>query len=323
MHFPPHKTRVGVLRGGPSAEYEISLSTGRAILNNLDDKYEPIDILISRNGIWHEKGLEKNPEKILKKIDVVINGLHGKYGEDGEVQKILESFGVPYTGSNALSSALAMNKVASKKIFKNHNLKTPISVSIPFEKLTRSAIREIYHSLPSPFVVKPSNSGSSIGVYIVRSLPELEEAVIAASLHSPAVLIEEYIQGKEATCGLIEDFRGSTHYSLLPVEIRHGSDFFDYSAKYLNEKTEEVIPGNFSEEEKKMIQEITIAAHKSLGLRHYSRSDFIVHPKRGIYILETNSLPGLTEKSLLPKSLIAVGSNIKEFISHILNKTLR
>lgn len=317
-----HKIRVGVLRGGPSPEYDVSLKTGGTILANLPYGYEPVDIFISKEGAWHDKGLEKSPENILRRVDVVINGLHGKYGEDGEVQKLMDHFNVPYTGSGALASALTMNKIASKKIYKNNSLKTPSFVSIPFEDLSRGAIREAFHSMIRPFVVKPSSAGSSVGVYFASSLPELEEAVVASSQYSPAVLIEEYIGGKEATCGVIDGFRGRDHYALLPIEIRHKKDLFDYDSKYSDNGADEICPGNFTERESKEVEQMAIQAHKALGLRHYSRSDFIIHPRRGIYILETNSLPGLTEKSLIPKSLQAVGSNIKEFIYHLLSRTL-
>lgn len=321
-----HQTRIGVLRGGPSPEYEVSLNTGKTILSNLPEHVEPVDIFISRDGLWHEKGVTKSPGNILRRVDAVLNGLHGAYGEDGEVQKILDSFKVPYSGSLAMPSAVAMNKMLSKKIYQNHGLKTPHSVHIALENLSRQSIKDAFYGTLSPFVVKPVCAGSSIGVYIVSTLPELEEAVIAASQYSPGVLIEEFIAGKEATCGVIDDFRGVNHYSLLPIEIRHKSNFFDYNSKYGTSATgggaEEICPGNFSPSEAKMIQEMAVAAHRALGLRHYSRSDFLVHPKRGIYILETNTLPSLTETSLIPKALKAVGSNIKEFISHLLHKTL-
>jgi D-alanine-D-alanine ligase len=313
---------VGVLRGGPSPEYEVSLNTGKNILANMPEDFEPVDILISKDGIWHESGIEKSPEKILRKLDLVINGLHGSYGEDGRVQKILETFRVPFTGSDSVSSAFSMNKAISKDIYRGIGLKTPFSKTIPFERLSVSAIRDAYHSIPSPFVVKPSAAGSSIGVYVSRSLPELEEAVIAASRFSPSVIVEEFIGGKEATSGVIDGFRGSSYYPLVPVEIRHGKDFFDYDSKYLESGTQEICPGNFSEQETQDLAEMAIAAHRALGLRHYSRSDFIIHPKRGIFILETNSLPGLTEHSLVPKSLKAVGSSIKEFIEHLIHKIL-
>lgn len=317
-----HKTRIGVLRGGPSPEYEVSLNTGKSILSNLPEGYEPVDIFISKNGVWHEKGFEKTPGSILKRVDMIINGLHGKYGEDGEVQKILDSFGVPYTGPRALAAAISMNKLTSKNIFKRHGLKTPASVALSLENISRRSIRDAYESIPAPFVVKPISAGSSVGVFIVSSLPDLEDAILSSLEYSPAVIIEEFIRGKEATCGVIDDFRGQKHYALLPVEIKHKNEFFDYDAKYSDNGAEEICPGNFSQSEADIIKEAAILAHNSLGLSYYSRSDFIVHPKRGVYVLETNSLPGLTEKSLIPKSLVAVGSNLKEFISHLVDKTL-
>ncbi len=320
MPFNHDKIRVGVLRGGPSPEYEVSLKSGANVILNLPEEYEPIDIFISKEGVWHERGLEKNPAKILHRVDVVLNALHGSYGEDGEVQKILESFHVPYTGPRPLPAGLSMNKALSKRIFQENGLKTPPSVHIAFDGLTVQKIKDVYHSLPGPYIVKPSSSGSSLGVYVAHSYPELEEAVVAASGLGPMVIIEEKISGKEATCGVIDDFRGQEFYPLLPVEIRHKGEFFDYNTKYGD--AEEICPGNFSEAESKAIQQAAITAHNALELSHYSRSDFIIHPKRGIYILETNSLPGLTDKSLIPKSLNAVGSNIKEFLHHILQKAL-
>ncbi len=325
MSLSFQKLRVGVLRGGPSAEYKVSLETGRNVLDNLyEEHYSPLDIFISRDGVWHDGGLEKSPESILGKVDVVFNALHGKYGEDGEVQRIMDHFQTPYTGSNALSSAMGMNKIISKKIYNNIGLKTPFSLEIREEDLTREAIREAYRNVPMPFVIKPASSGSSVGVYIAHSLSELEEATLSAFEYSPQVLIEEFINGKEATCGVIDDFRGTAHYALLPIEIRPQSkNFFDYNEKYSDQGAEEICPGNFSSQEKKALESMSILAHKHLGLRHYSRSDFKVHPKRGVFILETNSLPGLTKNSLLPKSLTAIGSNIKEFLHHVIQIALR
>ncbi len=322
MVFSPHKKRIGILRGGPSPEFEVSLKTGKNIIDNMPEDYHPVDIFISKDGVWHIEGIEKNPSSVLRSVDMVINAMHGSYGEDGTVQKILEEFGIPYSGSNSISSAISMNKILSKKIFNNHGLKTPFSINIPSKNLTREVIRNAYHNMPGPFVVKPSSSGSSVGVYLVNSLRELEEAVIASSDYSPSVMIEQFIEGKEATCGVIDGFRNQDFYPLIPIEIKHKKEFFDYDAKYKDDATEEICPGNFSPTEYESIKDMAIKAHRALGLRHYSRSDFIVHPKRGVYILETNSLPGLTEKSLIPKSLQAIGSNIKEFISHIISKTL-
>jgi D-alanine-D-alanine ligase len=303
------KIKVGVLRGGPSPQYEVSLATGGNVLANLPrEYYEPVDIYLSRGGEWHEGGLAKKPENILRKVDIVWNGLHGAYGEDGTIQQMLERLQIPFTGSDAFSSALCMNKAASKKIYKRAGLKTPFSLYIDGSVLSRAHIQEAYQSVPAPFVVKPVSSGSSYGVRIVYSRPELEEAVVAALEYSPSVLVEEFISGKEATCGVIENFRDREAYPLMPVEIRD---------------VEHICPGNFSYNEKQLLEEMAREAHKQLGLRHYSRSDFIVHPKRGIFILETNSLPGLTEKSLLPKALQAAGARFPDFLHHVISLALR
>jgi D-alanine-D-alanine ligase len=314
------KKRVGVLRGGPSSEYEVSLKSGKSVIDSLSEKYEVIDIFISKEGIWHYLGAPIQPEKIFKKIDVVFNALHGAYGEDGTVQKILDQFSVPYTGSKALASAISMNKILSKKVYKNYNLKTPLHVVINKKNNNSAEILRIFKSFPIPAVVKPASGGSSIGTSIAKTLSELEKSVADALQYSDEVLIEEYIAGKEATCAVVDNFRNESVYSLLPIEIRKPADsaFFDYNAKYLG-KSEEICPGNFTAVEKEMIQKIAKEAHKALGLRHYSRSDFIIHPKRGIYILETNTLPGLTSESLLPKSLLAVGCSLPDFLDHLIN----
>lgn len=323
------KIRVGVLRGGPSSEYQVSLNTGASVLENLSrDIYEPVDIFVSRKGVWHDHGLEKSPEKISRKIDVMFNALHGAYGEDGTVQQIMDRLGVPYTGSGAIASVLGMNKIASKKVYAKAGLKVPFSISINLRDLSREAILDAYRLVPSPFIVKPSSGGSSLGVRIARSLSELEEMAIAAFEFSSSVLIEEYIAGREATCGVIEDFRGREHYALLPIEIRpkisNGSEsgLFDYNSKYSSnpdEGAEEICPGNFSEEERGAIEAMTVMAHNLLGLRHYSRSDFRIHPKRGVFILETNTLPGLTRNSLIPKALHAAGVKLGDFLHHVIS----
>jgi D-alanine-D-alanine ligase len=299
----------------------VSLDTGASVLENLErDIYEPVDVCISREGLWHENGFEKPAEKIVGKMDVIWNALHGQYGEDGTVQKFLDHFAVPYTGSGAMASVLGMNKIASKKIYERGGLKTPFAVSINLKNLSREAIREAYRAVPAPFVVKPCSAGSSVGVNVVYSLPELEESAVAAFEYGPSVLIEEYIPGKEGTCGVVDDFRGEDYHALMPIEIKPKSDdgLFDYHSKYSDGGAEEICPGIFSETEKKDIEGMAIAAHKLLGLRHYSRSDFRIHPKRGVFILETNTLPGLTKNSLLPKALSAAGAKLSDFLRHII-----
>jgi D-alanine-D-alanine ligase len=258
-------------------------------------------------------------------VDVIFNALHGAYGEDGTVQKLLETFKVPYTGSTALASAVGMNKILSKKVYKNHNLKTPLHVTVSCDQDLVTEATKIFKSFPMPVVVKPVSGGSSVGVSIARTLPELEMALMEAFKYDDQAMIEEMIVGREATCGIVDNFRGDKHYALLPVEIipRKGHDFFNYESKYSTESgAEEVCPGNFSAAEKKIIQEMAEKAHQALGLRHYSRSDFMIHPRRGVYILETNTLPGITAQSLLPKSINAVGGTLPDFLDHLITLAL-
>lgn len=317
------KKRVGILRGGPSSEYEVSLKTGKSVLDNLANRYEILDIFIDKAGVWHYLGAPILPEKVFKKVDVIFNALHGTYGEDGTVQKLLEKFSIPYTGSTALASAVGMNKVLSKKIYKNNNLKTPLYITLSKEDNVQMEALNLFKSFPMPVMVKPVSGGSSVGTAIAKTIGDLEKAIAEALKHSDKVLIEEYIFGKEATCGVIDQFRNEMIYALLPVEIRKPADsvFFDYEAKYSGQ-TQEICPGNFTAIENETIQRMAKEAHKALGLRHYSRSDFIIHPKRGIYILETNTLPGLTSESLLPKSLAAVGCSLSDFLDHLIKLAL-
>ncbi len=317
------KKRVGLLRGGPSSEYEVSLKTGKSVMDSLADRYEVFDILIDKDGTWHHLGTPVKAENIFKRVDVIFNALHGSYGEDGTVQKLMDALKIPYTGSTALASALGMNKVFSKNIYRNSKLKTPLHKVISKNDNIKIEVVNIFKTFSMPAVVKPVSGGSSVGASIARTLADLESAVVDALKHCDQALIEEYIIGKEATCGVVDNFRDKLYYSLLPVEIRKPSDspLFDYGAKYSG-TSQEICPGNFTPEEKKNIQEMAVSAHKALGLRHYSRSDFIIHPKRGIYILETNTLPGLTGESLLPKSLQAIGCSLPDFIDHLINLAL-
>ncbi len=335
-HAQASKIRVGVVRGGTSSEYPVSLQTGGSVIKHLSaSKYRVHDVLITRDGKWHFDGVEKKPEQIMKQVDVLFNALHGEFGEDGKIQSLLDAYKAAYTGSGALASAIAMNKVLTKKHLAHHSahhaaskIKTAVhvvlrkaeveGVAASFSDAVRKKAIEIFKTFPHPAVVKPASAGSSIGVSIVSTLKQLEAAIHSAFEHGETVLIEEYIAGKEATCGVIDHFRGEKHYALPPVEIRKSStsSFFDYQAKY-GGATEEVCPGNFTAAESAEIQRMAREVHRSLGLKHYSRSDFIVHPRRGVYFLEVNTLPGLTEHSLFPKAMQAVGSGLTELVEHL------
>lgn len=320
-----HKIRVAVLRGGPSSEYEVSLKSGEAVLKNLPSKYEGVDVFISQDGAWHVHGKEKTPTDALKHVDVAFLALHGQFGEDGKVQRILEHIGVPFTGSGSFSSAVAMNKHLAKGALKGLKDKIKFAAHKIFsrDEVREKGAHEIFRLIPHPSIVKPTSAGSSVGISIVKTFFDLETALDEALKHSDSVIIEELIEGREATCGVVDGFRGQEQYSLLPVEIipHIESPFFDYQAKY-GGKSQEICPGNFDDQTKQAIQEAAKAIHRELGLRHYSRSDFMIHPKRGVFFLEANTLPGLTSESLLPKSVKAVGSSLPEFLDHVITMAL-
>ena len=322
------RIKVGVIRGGPSAEYEVSLNTGAAVLKVLREKfgdtYEPIDVLIDKKGEWFIAGKQIKPEDSGRFFDIAWIGLHGTYGEDGKIQSFFETHGIPFTGSGSLSSAVGMNKVLTKEILKAAGIKSPYWKELSSAEALRDPIRaaeSLFNSFTFPAVIKPAQSGSSVGVSIVQNKKDIVEALLEAAKHGDVILVEEYIQGDEATCGVIEGFRGQELYALPPVEIRTKNTFFDYKAKYAGE-SEEIVPARFPLARNRELEQLARAVHQILQLRHYSRTDFIIHPRRGIYVLETNTLPGMTNESLIPKALRAVGSDLHELIDHVIRREL-
>ena len=314
------KTVVGVLRGGPSSEYEVSLKTGASVLKHLNaEKYSLRDIFVDRSGAWHHMGAPASPEAALRGVDVVFNAMHGEYGEDGQVQRTLDALGVPYTGSGAAASSLAFNKDKTKAAIKKLGIKTPRALVVERGGDIEAMAYEIFRSFPHPAVVKPAASGSSVGVTIVNNFHALQGGLEKAFAVSDHALVEEFIKGKESTVGVIDGFRGEKTYILMPIEIvpPPQNGFYDYEAKYVSDDTGYRIPGNFTEKEKITLMDMAKTVHEGLDLKHYSRSDFIVSP-RGIYFLEVNTLPGMTSHSLIPKAVEAVGSKFSDFLDHVI-----
>ena len=319
-------TEVAVLRGGPSNEYDISLNTGAGVIKTLLNEAVCVrDVIISRKGDWTVDGFVKTPEQALAGVAVAFVALHGTYGEDGTVQRILERFGVPYTGSEPYASALAMNKANTKDHLRAHGVLLPQHF-----KLSRSGVSDIHQSafniaqLFGPeYVVKPISGGSSIDTVVVNGHTELVRALSDVFDRVDTVLVEERIRGREATVGVLEQYRNETYYVMPVIEIVPPvkADFFSADVKYTGE-TEEICPGRFSSAERDSLLAQAKMIHKVLGLRHYSRSDFIVSDK-GIYFLEVNTLPGLTEHSLFPRAIQAVGGSYSELVLHLLKLALK
>lgn len=322
------RINVGILRGGLSGEYDVSLASGNAVLQHLkEEKYNTKDILISRDGTWHSRGLPVSPAKALNDIDVAFIALHGEYGEDGQIQKILAAHGIPYTGSEVFSSSIAMDKARTRK-----HLGTLDGVKMPghvvvrlndFKNEPQKAVQSVFSQFGPDYIVKPLRGGSSVGLQIAHSLPELTTALTEVFEVTDLIIVEQFIKGKEGTCGVVEGLRNEKLYCLPPVEIRlpAGKNVFDYEAKY-DGCTEELCPANFTDTEKETMQRAAQTVHESLGLKHYSRSDFIIAPS-GIYFLEVNTLPGLTPASLLPKSLDAIGVSFPDFLDHLVTLALQ
>ncbi len=322
------RTVVGVLRGGPSSEYDVSLKTGASVLAHIDrDAFDPRDIFIDKQGMWHLHGLAVPPERALYGVDVAFNAMHGEFGEDGRVQRLLDALAVPYTGSGAFASNLAFNKHLTKEAVKKLGVKTAHGIVADPPAGGQDGIealaQRLFRTFPHPAVVKPVASGSSVGVAVAHDFNGLIHALERAFNVADRVLVEEYIKGREATVGVIDDFRGERAYALMPVEILPPPHlgFFSYEAKYGGE-TQELVPSTFTDAQKKELIRMAKAVHEGLSVSHYSRSDFIVS-RRGVYFLEVNTLPGLTEESLLPKAIRAAGSSLKEFISHVITLAKR
>lgn len=281
--------RIGVLAGGPSSEREISLRSGTAVYKALVDEGYNAIFLDVKDDICDI--INKN------KIEVAFIALHGKFGEDGTVQKMLEEMGLPYTGSGVAASKAALDKIASKELFVKNGIPTPkYAVAEEDKALPAGAL-----ALGWPVVVKPQFEGSSIGLSIVKDGKALGEALQKAYIYGPKVLLEEYIAGKELTVGILDD-------KPLPViEIVPKNKVYDYEAKYKSPDTGYLVPAPIEKGLFEKAQALGAAAHKALGCRSMSRVDMIAGDNGGIFVLEVNTIPGMTERSLLPKAAAANG----------------
>jgi D-alanine-D-alanine ligase len=335
-------TTVAVLMGGMASEHDISIKTGTVITNALDRaKYRVLPVLIGRDGHWH---LPDSPltgdakwlptadtpptnalvptipdvELVERGVDVVFIGLHGRYGEDGCIQGLLEILGIPYTGSDVMSSALAMDKVRSKEIVSFHGVQTP-----PWQVVTASAwrtdrdgiIARIEETFGYPCVVKIPEEGSSFGMGIPDDRAELEAIFDEHATTRGRMLVEEYIKGTEITCAVLGALPGEEPLALPLTEIiPKTSKYFDFEAKYTPGASEEITPARLDEKLTAKAQHVGVTSHSALGCGGMSRTDMIVRDGE-IYYLETNTIPGMTETSLYPQAAAAVGMSFPDLLS--------
>lgn len=315
-----------MLRGGPSSEYEVSLRSGAAVLQNLPDHYHEIDVFIDKLGGWHVHGRQENPNKILSMVDAVFNALHGEYGEDGTVQRLLRHHAIPHTGPRELAAAFSLHKQMAKNIAAEEGIRTPYFTVLRREEAADllGAASHIYRTFPQPVVIKPLSRGSSLGVSVARSSEEIAYALSLAFELCDNVLIEEYIEGSEIVCGVIDDYRGEAAYALIPLQaaLPAGTHFLDYEGRRGGEIRYEPAH-HLPSETTAMLTDAARRMHKRLDLRHYSTSDFLVHPRRGVYYLETDGLPSLAEESPLRAALKEVGASFPDFLKHVIDLAMK
>lgn len=297
------------MKGGKSPEREISLKSGKAIEEALCKAgYYTLSIDPVED--------ERLSLLIREKVDAVFIALHGPGGEDGTIQGWLETLNIPYTGSGVLASALAIDKKSSRKIWEAEGLKQPDYLVINRKGFSA----EDFSFLHLPFIVKPGRSGSTLGVSLVKEGKELSSALQKAfSYDQEYVLIEEYIQGRELTVGILDD---PEPRALPVIEIVPEHEFYDYETKYTQGKSQYIVPARFAPEEYRKIQNVALKAYKSLGCRDFARVDMIWREGE-VYLLEINTVPGMTEISLFPKAARAEGMEFYQLVDKIVQRALR
>jgi D-alanine-D-alanine ligase len=340
------RVRVAVLMGGRSTEREVSLVTGRMVLDALDpEKYEalPVDAAALGRlpggappalsdgpllaGVTAPEGLAGGAEAIMapeedaRRPDVAFIALHGRYGEDGTIQGLLELLGIRYTGSGVLASAAAMSKRMSKLIFRAEGIPAPPGVVLEGRAERDRFLAEWRHGLGEiglPCVVKPNEQGSTIGVTIVRQPEEMAAALDLAFKYDGVVLVEQFVVGTEITAALL----GNREPEVLPlVEIVPRGGFYDYERKYTPGATDEIVPARIPEEQAEAARELARRCHRVFGCRGMSRIDMIAGPDQ-LWVLEINTIPGMTPTSLLPRAAAAAGISFPRLVERLIELAL-
>lgn len=335
------KFRVVVMMGGPSSEHDVSMASGAEVFRVLQStgQFEVQALTISREGQWSlahvaPQVLPKPGEaanrpmprdaairgvSLLSEADVVFLAFHGPFGEDGTLQGLLKSLSIPYTGSGPLASALAMNKAKAKELYRYHGLATPAGMHLSSKSIRASllnAISSIESNLPYPVVVKPNLGGSSLGVSVVDNDVELQIALELAVRFDTDVLIEEKLIGRELTCAVLEELDGRVRALPVIEIVPHRGTFFDFASKYEDGGADEICPALLTDEEARSVQDVAINAHQALGCQGFSRTDIFL-TKDGPVVMETNTIPGMTPNSLLPKAAKAAGMSFADLMAHL------
>ncbi|EFK06332.1 D-ala D-ala ligase N-terminal domain protein [delta proteobacterium NaphS2] len=305
------KLRIAVLSGGWSKERSVSIKSGDAVLGALNnDKYDSriFDPKEDLNLLWQKRG----------EIDLVLNVLHGRFGEDGRIQGLLEIYGLPFMGSSVLSSAMAMNKRVSKEVYRNMGLLVPKDIIL--QRGGESSINKIKDVLGTPIVIKPVSEGSSIGISIMENDADIQSGIEKAFEFAEEILVEEYVEGREITGAVL----GRSALETLPlIEIvpKESHRFFDFDAKYVAGESNEICPAALDPDISEKASEIVKKAHRSLRCRDWSRTDMMIK-KDQIYVLETNTIPGMTETSLVPLAAKGRGWSLGHLLDRMIETCL-
>lgn len=304
-----NQDKIVVVMGGPSTEAEISRQTGTAILKALQSKG------------YHAEGLELDPPNFAEQIKksecaIVFNALHGKYGEDGVLQGTLDMLGIPYTGSGVLAAAVTMDKAASKRVFLGAGISTPRSHTYCSYEMKRDLAAEITKEFSIPVVVKAASQGSSIGVVIVEKREDLQAALKEAFKYNDEVLVEEFIQGKELTVAVWGDEEKAEAFPV--IEITTTSGRYDYESKYTKGASTHIIPARVPEALTEKIKALAVDTFRACGCRGVARVDMMLSEAGVPYVIEVNSVPGMTELSLVPDAGRAMGIAFPELCARIL-----
>ena len=308
--WKPEDLRVALLAGGASDEREISLASGRGAGNALREA----GFSVTEFDPAEKKDLQN---LIAGNYDVAFLCMHGKMGEDGTLQGFLEMIGLPYIGSGVWSSALAMDKAKSKLFYENAGIQTPVSVTL--YSPDDMSVEDILSTVGESCVVKPATEGSALGVYIVKGADEVKDAIGKAFELDSEVLVETFVKGTELTIAVL----GNEQLEALPViQIVPRNEFYDFESKYAPGGSQHLCPAPLNAEATEKVQEMAKAAHRVLGCSGISRSDFIMDENDEFWILETNTLPGMTETSLLPDAARAAGIEFPELCTRLIELAL-
>lgn len=313
--------RIGILRGGVSPEYHFSLKTGANVQKALADAgFEAIDMLLDKEGVLHIKGIPADMEKAQASVDMVWNALHGQFGEDGQVQELLDNYGIPYSGSGKLASALAFNKEKAKERAKALGLSVPPHLLVmPDGSESVSQITgNIYRTMAPPWVLKPLAGGASVQSHFAFTPFELAEAVDKCVAHGQPFIAEQYIYGKEAAVGVISHFRGKDDYALPVVEVRSPSrGILSHEARSGGEEYA-IAGGALHPAERERLSQFARELHRAFDAKDYSQSEFIVDKSGKVWFIEMDTHPHLHDEAPFLVALKSVGATLTEFVKSII-----